>query len=96
MDSPEYNSVLKNMSKIVDKLEATDSTSRLATKFQEKKWAGITANPTAKELVNIILNRITLAVADFNTFIEMLGGIVGLDQIVTLLEDTRKENSTHE
>ena len=95
MDSPQYNSVLENMDAIIKSLEATKTTSDLATQFQMNKWAGITANPTAKELVVYALVRIKESEAEFAILMEMMERITGLDQVVTKLRQTRKSVHVH-
>ena len=96
MDSPRYNSVLVNKTRIIESLEATKTTRKLAIKFQEKKWTGLTSNPTAEELVDNVLGRIKEDEEDFDIFVEKLKELVGLDQLVATLEKTSKDPHHHE
>ena len=89
MDSPRYNSVLVNKTRIIESLEATKTTRKLAIKLQEK-WTGLTSNPTAEELVDNVLGRIKEDEEDFEIFVEKLKELGELDQLVANLEKTSK------
>ena len=90
MNSPQYDSVLVNMKDIIEALETMNRTGDLATQFQMNKWAGITATPTAKELVVYALVRIKESEAKFDILMKMMEAITGLDHVVRKLRQTRK------
>ena len=83
----EYDTVCSNQSKIVMALKLTPSAKEtLCSKFREKKWLDLSADPKEKDLVIQVLGRIKLDVNQFEVFIKMLHDIEGMDQIVQILE----------
>ena len=93
MNSPEYNKVLNNISKIVTALKLSEATGSLTTQFHQKKWLAPTEHPTEDKLVNIALGRIMLDPSSLTTFIEMLKATPGLSGIVALLEGCKQEST---
>ena len=86
--TPEYDSVLQNLTCIIDHLKVNgDAKERLILKFKEKSWIDITFTPKEKDdLILKALNRIREDAKDFLVFIEMLQDITGMDGIVDKLK----------
>lgn len=57
----------------------------LATLFMQKEWIDIIAKPSEEELVTCACEKIKQKASNFETFVEMLHNITGMDQIVTKL-----------
>ena len=82
-ESSEYRAVLDEMSTIIDHLKLHQGAREsLTTKYQQKKWLGITEHPQPKELVTLALGRIANDPREYDVFMDMLKGITGMDLIV--------------
>ena len=87
VDTPEYDSVLKNMICIIDHLKVNgDAKERLILKFKEKSWIDITSTPKEDDLILKALHRIREDAKEFLVFIAMLQDITGMDGIVDKLK----------
>ena len=75
-----------NLDTIVKTLESNQSASEtLRRKVKPKGWLGLATNPTAEELVTLVLGRIEHDVNQYGEFIDMLRDIEGMDLIVNTL-----------
>ena len=83
----EYMKVKANMGTLIRTIKVTPTAvSSLTTKFVEKEWLAAHAKDiTANDLITLVLNRIKNNADEHELFIEMLNDIIGLDQIVMLL-----------
>lgn len=91
MNTPEYNSVLENMDKIIERLQFTSGNERLKIQFEKKKWADLTAASDGSGLVRLALFNIKLDIANFSIFTEMLQAIGDMDNVVKLLKKSREK-----
>ena len=92
-ETPEYNTLLQNLSSIAGKLlSVPGSKDLLGLKFMEKKWLETTANPSEKDLVILALSRTDADSYTFHEFVEMLKEISGMDLVVQNLTTKLEEN----
>ena len=68
------------MSDIITALKSTPgATDMLTGKYKQKQWIDITIYPTEDELVTLALLRIKQDPKQYDTFIDMLHSISGMD-----------------
>ena len=72
------------MGDIVDTLDATPkATQNLRIKFIQKGWLSLNVkNPTADDLVTVILNRINDDTSQYDEFRDMLSDMEGMDLLL--------------
>lgn len=87
INTAEYEKVKKNMEGFIKAIQSIpDAVSSLTTKFKEAGWLAIHATDiTAHSLIIQALNRIENDADEHQVFLEMIRGITGADQIVTML-----------
>ena len=84
--SNKYQRVKGNMDKITKALVATPGAKEtLSAKCKQNNWFQVTADPSEKELVELVLVRIEQSTDQFDVFVSMLEEIAGMDQIVDCL-----------
>ena len=92
--SIKYDVVRTNMTNIVKALKVIKgAATSLGMKFQEKRWHGITSNPSEEELVKQAVWRIEQQEEDFEEFISMLSSIDGMD--ITVEQLTSRGSPLH-
>ena len=75
-----------NLSSITEALQLNPFASQsVKQKFKGKGWLKIAANPTAEELVTLVLGRIELDASQYGEFIAILNDVEGMDLIVKTL-----------
>ena len=85
-DTSKYQRVKGNMEKIIKALVVTPGAKEvLSIKCKNNNWFQVTANPSEKDLVELVLVRIEHSADQFDVFVSMLKDIEGLDQIVKSL-----------
>ena len=86
-DSPQYKIVKENLKHIVTTLKCnTAAHDTLKISMKSEGWVAIYDNPTADNLVPIILNRIELEAGNYDVFMRMLRDTDGMDQIAKKLQ----------
>ena len=89
-NTAEYKKVKENMQGFREAIQSIpDAVNCLTTKFMEAEWLPTHAREiTANNLITQALIRIKNDADQHQVFLEMLGGIIGTDQIVTKLKGT--------
>ena len=88
IDTQEYRAILNNMTNLTNILQLIPGTTdSLTLRFKERNWLAITAKPSEKDLVILVLSRIEADTSSFYEFLTMLRSIAGTDQVVALLEE---------
>ena len=91
IETQEYRAILNKMNTLIETLKVTlGATHSLTMKFQERDWLSPTTNVTEvteENLISCVLVRIEKDTSSFYEFLTMLRSIVGMDQVVALLED---------
>ena len=87
--------MLENLSNITTAITLNRCLESLTEQYQRKKWIGITANPSAHELVICALGRIQLNPSQFDVFIDMLRGTGVMDDIVEMLTGEFRQHIFH-
>ena len=81
-----YNVILHKLSDIIKALKLNPGArKKLTSLYHQNKWLGIDESPEEDELVRLALMRIEQDPSQFDMFIDMLGGIKGMDVIVKVL-----------
>ena len=87
MASQEYKKVLSNLPNIIDTLRANKgAASSLCLKLQAESWIAPIEDPSPKDLMKIVLNRIRSDARQFHVFKRFLDEIPGLGLISRQLE----------
>ena len=77
----------KNLVPLVNTIEATPGAlEALQTHFKAKSWLSPTVKINANELAALALSRIENNVKEYNVFMEMLGSVIGMDQIADTIK----------
>lgn len=86
-ESKAYKSVLAFTTDITDCLKANSAAKdALISKYQEQEWIDSTTTLNEKELVTLVLNRISNNAGQYDIFMDMLKKIVGMNLIVNKLK----------
>ena len=86
-ESKSYKSVLACFTDIIASLEANrPAKDALILEYQREKWISITATLTEKELVILVLDRISNDAGQYDIFINMLKNIEGMNLILNNLK----------
>ena len=92
-ESKAYKSVLACITGITECLQGNSSAKdKLILEYRKEKWIDINATPSETELVTIVLGRISNDARQYDTFMDMLEKIEGMNLIVNKL----KGNYDHE
>jgi hypothetical protein len=83
----EYKKVKENMDGFIKAIQSIpDAVSSLTTKFMEAEWLPTYARDiTARNLITQALNRIENDADEHQVFLQMIRGITGTDQIMTMM-----------
>ena len=88
-ETKEYKCVLAHLREITEHLKLnSDAKMNLTQNYKQKGWIDVAENPNEESLIERALGRISINVADFYVFIDMLNSIVGMDNIVTKIQST--------
>ena len=82
MASPEYKKVLSNLQHITDTLRANKAAAEaLCLKLKMESWIDPVEDPSPKDLMNVVLDRIKKDTNQFHEFKRFLDETPGLDLI---------------
>lgn len=87
-----YKAVLLNLESIITTLKVNrPARNALILKCQAKQWFDFAEDPSPEELMKVVLNRIEQDGTQYVVFMEMLGGITGLNFVKDRISKTLQE-----